>query len=335
MTPLEPRRYSERLGLIEPDQLREAAERFGLGDVKSAELATGGLFGQNIILTTSEGGYVLRGNPHGHVQLTKERRVAQFINERSTLPAPWPYEVCDDTELFGWTYAIMPLLPGTPGAVLWETDDDSERIALASATGEALARLHEATAEAPGPYDAQLDAFIEMDEFGDWVLHRLEHWRSMCRAVNALSTEAELYIDGLIDGCADALDEPFTPVLVHHDFKPGNLNYTSSGRAYEPTGVFDLFEAYIADGEEDIVRMLWTARNDEQRAAFVDAYVAHHPLRPGASERLALYALSDWLVIWEYGRRHSVWFEDTTFMESIDPVIKNARAVGSKHARSG
>jgi hypothetical protein len=45
-----------------------------------------------------------------------------------------------------------------------------------------------------------------------------------------------------------------------------------------------------------------------------------------------LYALSDWLVIWEYARRHSVWFEDTTFMEAVQPVIKNARAVGSKHA---
>jgi hypothetical protein len=78
--------------------------------------------------------------------------------------------------------------------------------------------------------------------------------------------------------------------------------------------------------------MLWTARGDAERQAFVDAYVAHRPLRPGASERLALYALSDWLVIWEYGRRHAIWFEDATFVESVRPIIANARAVGSRHS---
>src|SRR5687768_4057725 len=160
MTPLEPRRYSERLGLIEPEQLYAVADRFGLGDVTDAHLAPGGLFGQNIILTASKGGFVLRGNPHGHVQLTKERRVAQRIHERSSLPAPWPYEVCDDAELFGWTYAVMPLLPGTSGATLWDDGNPDDRVLVAGAPGEALSRLHEAGADFFGPYDAQLDDFI-------------------------------------------------------------------------------------------------------------------------------------------------------------------------------
>ena len=329
MSPLVPQKYSERLGVIDPDQLFAVAERFDLGDVTAAEPATTGLFGQNIFLTTSKGRFVLRGHPHGHVQLTKERRVADFIDERSSLPAPWPYVVCDDTEVFGWTYALMPMLEGTTGSTLWETADEAGRLALAAAAGEALARLHEADSEFFGPYDAQLDDFVEMDDFGDWALHRLQHWRSACRAVNALSTGAEQYIDDLIEACAPALSEPFTPVLVHHDFKLGNLNFELTGDAFEPTGVFDLMEAYIADGEEDIVRMLWSLQADDQRNAFVDAYTAHYPFRPGAAERLALYALSDWLVIWEYGRRVGSWFEDTTFMESVQPIIRTARAIGS------
>jgi hygromycin-B 7''-O-kinase len=323
--PLVPQRFSERLGLIEPDQLQAAADRFGLGTVTDAEPAIGGLFGQNVFLTTSDGEFVLRGHPHGHVQLTKERRVARFIHDGSSLPAPWPYDVCDDAELFGWTYAIMPRLSGTNGGELWAMADDDGRIALAHAMGDALARLHEATSEFFGPYDAQLDDFIELDDFGDWALHRLEHWRAACRSVNALSTEAELYIDELVESCADALDEPFTPVLVHHDFKLNNVNFEDG----EPSGVFDLFEAYLADGEEDIVRMLRTL-DDDQRAAYVDAYTAHSPLRPGASERLAIYALADWLVIWEYGKRHGIWFEDdATFVSRARPIVTAARAVGS------
>lgn len=328
MCPLVPQRYSERLGLIEPDQLQAVADEFDLGTVTDAEPAVGGLFGQNLFMTTTEGRFVLRGNPHGHVQLTKERRVAEVIDEQSSLPAPWPYEVCDDPSLFGWTYAVMPLLSGESGHELREAADDAERVALAAATGEALARLHETTADMPGPYDGQLDDFIEVDDFHDWVLHRLEHWRSACRAVNALSTEAELYIDELVESCSDALDAPFTPVLVHHDFKPGNLNFERVRGGFEPSGVFDLMEAYFADHEEDVVRMLWSVSGPE-RGAFVDAYTAHRPFREGSADRLALYALSDWLVVWEYGRRVGSWFEDTTFIDSVKPIVSNARRVGS------
>jgi aminoglycoside phosphotransferase (APT) family kinase protein len=324
-----PRMYSERLGSISRDQLQTAADRFGLGRVENAEPASGGLFGQNIIITTATDEFVLRGNPHGHVQLTKERCVARFIDERSSLPVPWPYQICDDTEPFGWTYAIMPRLPGASGEALREGADEAERVALATAAGEALARLHEATADAPGPYDGQIDGFIEVDDFPDWALHRLDHWRNACRAVNALSTEAELFIDEVVESCADALTEPFTPVLVHHDFAPGNVNFERRADRFEPTGVFDLMEAYLADGEEDLVRMLWRVGHDE-RQAFVGAYAAHHPFRPGAGERLAIYALADWLVIWEYARRTGSWFEDeATFVETGRPIVDRARAVAS------
>ena len=148
----------------------------------------------------------------------------------------------------------MPLLPGSMGEELRAQTDDRGRVELADAVGEALAALHEAEAEFFGPYDAQLDAFIEMDDFADWTLHRLEHWRKACRSVNALSTEAELYIEDLVDETTDALREPFTPVLVHHDFKHGNLNFDAS--TFDATGVFDLFEAYLgaagALGEPDL-----------------------------------------------------------------------------------
>src|SRR5437879_12341262 len=112
---------------------------FELGDVISAEAMAGGLFGQNLALTTTEGDFVLRGNPHGHVQLTKERRVAQLIDENSSLPAPWPYEVTDDTEIFGWTFAIMPPLDGESGDAIREAVGDRQRVPLQRAPGQALA----------------------------------------------------------------------------------------------------------------------------------------------------------------------------------------------------
>ncbi len=326
---LGPQKYSERLGLIEPDQLREATERHELGELRDAYPAPGGPFAQNVVLETTQGLFVLRGNPRGHSQLTKERRVARFIDERSTLPAAWPYTVCDDTETFGWTYAVLPFLPGTPGLELWPTLDADGRVDLAGAAGESLAELHDARADFFGPYDGQLDDFIELEDFGDWFLHRLGHWRNACRAVNALSTDAEQYIDDLIDEHADALDEPFTPVLVHHDFTIENLNFDLGN--FEATGVFDLGEANLADGEEDLVRMLGHLDTDDEREAFVEAYTEDHPLRPGAGDRLALYALVDHLRVWEFGRRFGAIFdEDASFVGTANPVIERARAVGKR-----
>jgi aminoglycoside phosphotransferase (APT) family kinase protein len=324
---LEPRKYSERLGVIDPGQLFDVAELFDLGDVRDAYPLGGGLFGQNLGIETTRGRFVLRGNPSELHQLSKERYVAGFINANSSLPAPWPYEISEDTTIFGWPFAIMPFMPGTMGEELLLTSDDRGRVELADAVGEALAALHEAESEFPGPYDAQKNAFIEVDDFKDWTLHRLSHLRNLCRAVNALSTEAELFIDELIESNAAALDEPFTPVLVHHDFKYGNLNFDPD--TYGSTGVFDLNEAYLGDGEEDLVRMMWLVKDPDERRAFVRAYVENWPLRPGAAERLMLYMLADRMVIWEYGRRVAGWFGDTTFLADVRPFLDLARAVGS------
>lgn len=317
---LVPQKYSERLGVIEPDQLRQAAHEWDLGEVVDAYSPTASPLGQNIVLETTNGRYVLRGNPRGHVQLTKERRVAAFVHERSSLAVPWPYEICEDATVFGWTYAILPWLPGAPGAELWPMLDDGGRVALAASAGEALARLHEAESDFFGPYDAQLDGFIEMDDFADWFLYRLEHWRNACRAVQALSTDGEHLIDDVVDRCADALDEPFTPVLVHHDFTLDNLNFN-------PGAVFDLSEAYLSDGEEDLVRMLRSVESDEQRTAFVGAYTRSRPLRPGAAERLTLYALADWLVAWHDRRRAGIALDDASFVDAVRPILETAGRV--------
>lgn len=321
-----PLKYSERLGLIEPEQLYEAARRVDLGDVLDAYPGPGGPFGQNVVLLTTRGTFVLRGNPHGHVQLTKERRVAHVIHERSSLAAPWPYLVCEDTDVFGWTFAVLPHLGGEPGGDLWTVATEAGKRALARVTGEALSRLHDASFEFFGPYDAQMDDFIEMDDFADWFLYRLGHWRDACRAVQGLSTEAELWIDALIERCAPTLDEPFVPVLVHHDFTFDNLSFDDDGVA---AGVFDLAAAHVGDGEEDLVRMLRAVESDEQRAAFVDEYVARRPLRPGASDRLQLYALADWLVVWEQARRLGTIHGDASFVDATRPVVETAASLGT------
>ncbi|MGH2608436.1 MAG: hypothetical protein ACRDHF_05045, partial [Tepidiformaceae bacterium] len=109
------REYSKRLGVISDEQLQAALDRFGLGRLVQAEPAMGGLFGQNIMLTTSEGEFVFRGAPHwdpeGHYdwQFQKERLFSQIVHESGTgPPVPWPYLIEESEEIFGWNWAIVP-----------------------------------------------------------------------------------------------------------------------------------------------------------------------------------------------------------------------------------
>lgn len=325
MAKLERRKYSERLGVIGIEQLQSACDRFDLGTVEAAGPASAGLWGQNILLTTTTGSFVLRGNPQTPHQFLKERAVAAAIHEGSPLPVPWPYHVSEDTEPFGWSFAVMPMLEGTMGSTRWDAADDQTKLDLAAAHGAALAALHEATFDDAGPYDVTQQMFVATDDFRDWTLERIDSLRTQCRVIDALSADAELYVDRLVESCSHALAEPFVPVLVHHDFSLANTNYTRLDGRYRATGVFDLGEAHVGDGEEDLVRFLFR-RKREQREAFVGAYTDVQPFRPGAGDRLALYALADFLFMWAVSTRVTNWFGDASFVESAEPVIERARA---------
>ncbi len=92
--------------------------------------------------------------------------------------------------------------------------------------------------------------------------------------------------------------------------------------------MFDLGEAHVGDGEEDLVRFLFRRRR-EQREAFVAAYTDERPLRAGAGDRLSLYALADILFMWEVSQRITNWFGDATFIDTAKPIIDNARMAAS------
>ena len=328
MTAIGSRKYSERLGVIDDSQLQKACDLFDLGVIKRAQPASTGQWGQNIFLWTTHGEFVLRGNPNDPQQFQKERAVAAVIHERSMLPVPWPYRVSNDTELFGWTFAIMPLLPGSMGSTLWKAADDKGKLDLAAALGVGLAELHQTTFDAAGPYDPESDLFAEVDDFPGWTLRRIEYLRTRCRSIDSLTSDAEVYVDELIESCSQALTEPFVPVLVHHDFSLANTNFDEVDDGYRACGVFDLGEAHVGDGEEDLVRFLFR-RKSEQRAAFVGAYTDRRPLRPRAEDRLALYALADFLFMWEVSKTVTNWFGHATFVETAEPVINKARMVAS------
>ncbi len=104
--------YSQRLGKLSEQQFQAALDRFQLGCLISTEPVGPGNFGQNIFLMSTQGAFVLRGAPLDPVQFPCERWFMQQLHEQTQAPVPWPYVLDRSTDLFGWSYVIMPRLPG-------------------------------------------------------------------------------------------------------------------------------------------------------------------------------------------------------------------------------
>lgn len=326
---VEPRAYSQRLGVITPEQLQAALDRFGLGQLIDAQPVAGGLFGQNVFVTSSAGEYVLRGAPHYDGQFQKERFFSRLIHERTPVDAPWPFLIERSDDVFGWHYALMPRLPGINLADPEErrrfTDDD--HVAIARAIGEHLARLQQATWDAPSTYDHVTDALVPLEgPFAEWFIAQVGDWLARSRAASPATTDADAaWVEEAIDRARVALAVPFAPAIVHTDYNDGNIVAVRTPGGWRVTGVFDLGEAYIGDGEYDLARAACQyrrRRDDHGFRAFFDAYAAQRPPRAGFAERQALYILCDRLIIWEYGQRNSIWFPaELTLRAFAEPFV--------------
>lgn len=321
------RPYSERLGILRGEQLQAALDRFGLGVLQDAEPAPGGLFGQNVFLRSTRGEYVLRGSPHSDWQLPKERLTARLIHEHTRIAAPWPYLLETSPALFGWSYALMPRLPG----VIPPVGRPESGSACAAALGEGLARLHALRDEGAGAYDLANDAFLPWPTpHGQRVVDGLHQWLGWCREARegCIRDADEAWIASVVAGARGALDEPFEACFVHHDWKPNNALAEQVGGTWRVTGVVDLMEGYFGDGEEDLVRTIGQLAQLGRThvARFTEAYGAARPLRPGFAERYRIYQLVDRLVYWQYGQKHRVWFsEDQELRTFAEPLVEGLR----------
>ncbi len=312
------REYSKRLGVLTRAQLQAALTRFGLGELLEARPAPGGLFGQNVLLTSTSGGYVLRGAPHYDGQFEKERYFCRMVHERTPARAPWPFLIEKSHAIFGWSFALMPLLPGVhlsdPAVRGSLTAED--RLGIARVMGEYLAVIQQATWDAPAEYDYVHDDLAPIGRpFAEWAAARTREWLAMCRRASAATTDDDVaWVESIIEAAQAALDVPFAPVLVHTDYAEGNVLAERTEDGWQICGVFDLGDAHIGDGEYDLARLAcaYGRRDPAELRAFCDAYTSARPPRSGFAERMALYILTDRLIIWEYGQRNHVWFTDPT-----------------------
>jgi hygromycin-B 7''-O-kinase len=332
----EPVVSTQRLGALTSGQIQTALDRFSLGRFVRAEPASDGLFGQNVFVTSDTGEYVLRGAPHYDWQFPTERFFAQLLHERTVAPTPWPYLLDPTDDIFGWSYVLMPRMPGHSftDSAWFATLSMDDRLSIASALGETLADLHALTWPFAGAYDAREDQVIPFPGgYGAWVIERIEGFLVEALAYpNHTPPDDTVWARDLIARGRDALAIPFQPCVVMEDYHPGNVTITGEDGRWRVSGVFDLMTLRFGDGEADLARLGRMYAYEEPRLAkaFICAYLDRRPPRPGFAQRFPIYLLHDSLIIWAFClRNNDIWWpEGYTLRSWVEETLEILRAQG-------
>lgn len=322
------REYSKRLGSLSDEQLQAALDRFGLGRLLSAKPADGGLFGQNVMLRSTEGEFVFRGAPHWDPagnddwQFQREQSFSRIVHDAGTgPPVAWPYLLEESRKIFGWHWAIMPRLPG----------DSAERLhggnrlafansAFARAAGESLALLHSIPVDGPATHQREERGILaDAEPLGDHIRNQIRALLAQSLSfAGAATTPADVeWVEQVLADTADALGMACSAAIVHLDYSAGNIVGLLHGEQFDVTGIVDWMTAEIGHPEADLARLLSLALEAPERArAFIESYNAVRPLADGWRARFPVFMLLDRLIFWEYGQRNGGWFSPDQTLRS-------------------
>ncbi len=178
-------------------------------------------------------------------------------------PRIWGHD--QDGRLFGGAAVLLERLPGRTDAVEYLRADPATGRARTLDLALALAELHAAPVPALDEGPSPLAPL------------QLEQWRQQFEEARR---EPHPTLSWLFGWLADHLAEPARPVLVHGDFRVGNVLFSAD----RITGILDWEMAHPGDPGEDLAwayRALWSPERfvalDEFVAAYEAAGGAHVP----------------------------------------------------------
>lgn len=304
--------YSQRLGVISNVQIQQALDRFKLGRLKDTALIEEGLFGQNFFVTSDQGEYVFRGVPHYDWQFPAEQFFANQLHQFTNTPVPYPYLLEPNSDIFGWSYVIMPRMQGInikQGDLIDHFSREAQAEIIEALVG-CLVEMQRLTWDYPGAYSLRLNTIVPFEngylaemkgEVSKMLLKSMEY--------NHLTRQEDLdWAMGLLDEKLGSL-EVRKGTFVMRDFKPENLVFIKEAGKWQVNGVFDLMEAYFGYGEADLART-YARFIESDRKDLAEAFISKYAEAidtdlSGIKHRLPAFLLIDRSIVWEWIQRPS------------------------------
>ncbi|PQP83655.1 phosphotransferase [Paenibacillus sp. PCH8] len=252
---------SNQLGDVAASALQEALNEFHLGTLEDYQRTNKGVMGQTLLIRSSHGEYILKGNPIYPGQLEEEKFFVEQLAKHTSIPVPDPYWLHKDTALLGWSYAIMPRLPGDhlydPSFQSSLTSQDQEEIACMLA--HALADLHRWKVPDTGEYDSVAKQIVSFaGNYLDWLYGTIRHWLHDAEQYSVITDEDIHWVDEQLKQAEPAFQSKVVPGFVMGDFKVENVliqKGDSPSSRWQISGLFDFTTSYFGDGTADLTKM--------------------------------------------------------------------------------
>ena len=301
--------YSKRLGQISAEQFQAALAQFDLGDFVKAEPIPFGLFGQNVFVTSTKGEFVLRGVPHYPWQFPTEQFFVNELHAHTHVPVPYPYQLQLSTDIFGWSFVIMPRMPGmqlqNKEAVSQLTLND--RLEVARALARMLVEVQTLTWECAGMYDVETRQVKPFEKhYREWIVDNIREKVAASQTYNEHTTKSDVeWVECIIAKAMPVLNLKYEPCVVLGDFGEHNLVVTHTDE-WSVSGLFDLMTAHFGDGQADLSSQVksYLYENELLADALVNEYLRLKPRQPGFVEHQQLYMLDLATSHWRYWQKH-------------------------------
>ncbi|WP_440115844.1 phosphotransferase family protein [Paenibacillus sp. QZ-Y1] len=255
---------SNTLGDVSAASLQNALNPFNLGTLVDYQQTDEGVMGQTLLVRTSRGEYILKGNPLYPGQLQEEQFFVEQLGKHTSIPVPDPYLINEDMNTLGWSYAIMPRLPGNhlhdPSFQASLSQKDHEEIARMLA--HTLAELHRWKVPNAGEYDPVAKQIVSFaGNYLDWLYGTIHYWLQDAAQYSVITDEDIQWVDEQLTNAEVAFQSKAVPGFVMGDFKVENFVIQKHGDLspeWQISGLFDFTTAYFGDGTADLTKM--TAR---------------------------------------------------------------------------
>lgn len=301
--------YSKRLGQISTEQFQAALSRLNLGNFVEAEAVPFGLFGQNVFLTSTQGKFVLRGKPHYPWQFPTEQFFADQLHARTRAPVPYPYLLDPATDIFGWSFVIMPRMPGLQlhhklaAARLAYKD----RVEIAQALARMLVEVQKLGSETEGKFDPESGAVKPLAKtYLAWVIDNIHEKATESQTFNKNTRPSDLeWIESVLAGCLPIPLPNYVPCAVLGDYGEHNVSVLHSAGEWRISGVYDLMTAHFGDGQADLAVQVRNYLKSDERLAhvFVDEFLRLKPRPECFVEQQRLHMLDRMLSFWRYWQK--------------------------------